>query len=211
MKARSILATAASLLLASTVFAGAQTMQKQAPGGAGEGAGEPTHMQREGQGKQPAPKSSHREEYQQNTGQMGEHEGGAPRSKGKQQTQTEPGGKQDTRDAGKSTDTKSKTGERKSNQKGEQRATETEHKTLTVKQKTKVRERVLHGSSAPRVTNVNFSIHVGTVVPRSVKAVALPPILVEYYPAYRGYLYFVADDEIIIVDRDHRIIAVIEV
>lgn len=211
MRTRSILATAASLLLASTVFAAAQGMPKQAPGGAGEGAGEPAHVE-QGQGKQPAQKSNRREGTQQKAGQMEEHDSGAPKGKqGKQQTQKEQRGKQDAHDADQKADTKTRTGERKGDQKGEQRASDTQHKTLTTEQKTKVRERVLHGGKAPRVTNVNFSINVGTVVPRSVKVVALPPILVEYYPSYRGYLYFVANDEIIIVDRNFRIIAVLEV
>lgn len=214
MRARSILTTAASVLLASTVFAAAQGMQKQAPSSAGEG---PAHMEREGQGKQPSQKSNRREDNQQKSGRTEEREGGAPKSKqGKEQAQKEPRGKKDSQDAGQAADTKSKTGERDTqrdtrSKTDERKSTQTEHKTLTTEQKTRVRERVLHGGSAPRVTNVNFSIHVGTVVPRSVKVVALPPILVEYYPAYRGYLYFVVEDEIIIVDRSHRIVAVIEV
>jgi hypothetical protein len=82
---------------------------------------------------------------------------------------------------------------------------------LTVEQKTKVRETVLRGGSAPRVTSVNFNISVGTVVPTTVRVVEVPAVLIEYYPDWRGYLYFVYNDEIIIVDRNHRIIAVLEV
>jgi hypothetical protein len=78
---------------------------------------------------------------------------------------------------------------------------------LTVEQKTKVRETVLRGSSAPRVTTVNFNISVGTVVPTTVRVVELPPVLIEYYPDWRGHLYFVYNDEIIIVDHNHHIIA----
>jgi hypothetical protein len=40
------------------------------------------------------------------------------------------------------------------------------------------------------VTNVNFSLTVGTVVPRAVRIVVLPPRVVEIYPAWRGYYYF---------------------
>ena len=36
---------------------------------------------------------------------------------------------------------------------------------------------------APRVSSVNFSLSVGTVVPRTVKYVLLPPRVVEIYPA----------------------------
>jgi len=74
-----------------------------------------------------------------------------------------------------------------------------------------VRETVLRGGSAPRVTSVNFRISVGTVVPTTVRVVELPPVLIEYYPDWRGYFYFVYNDEIIIVDRNHHIVAVLEV
>ena len=63
----------------------------------------------------------------------------------------------------------------------------------------------------PRATNVNFSVTVGTTVPTSVRVVAVPQVLVDIYPDYRGHMYFVVGDEIIIVDRNHRIIAVIAV
>jgi hypothetical protein len=40
----------------------------------------------------------------------------------------------------------------------------------------------------------------------------VPPTLVEIYPQWRGYLYFIYEDEIIIVHpKTHRIVAVIEV
>lgn len=82
---------------------------------------------------------------------------------------------------------------------------------FTAEQKTKIRSTVLTGS-APRVTNVNFSISVGTVVPRTVRVVAVPPTLVEIQPAWRGYMYFVHGDEIIIVEPGSlRIVAVISV
>src|SRR6266436_7823466 len=82
---------------------------------------------------------------------------------------------------------------------------------LTTEQRTKVRETVLGGGNVPRATNVNFSVKVGTTVPTSVRVVTVPQVLVEIYPEYRGHMYFVVGDEIIIVDRNHRIIAVIAV
>jgi hypothetical protein len=83
--------------------------------------------------------------------------------------------------------------------------------TLTTEQRTKVRETVLAGSNVPRVSNVNFSISVGTTVPNTVHIVAVPTVLVEIHPEWRGYMYFVVGDEIIIVDRNHRIVAVLTV
>ena len=50
------------------------------------------------------------------------------------------------------------------------------------------------------------------MVPRSVKFVAVPATLVEIHPAWRGYRYFVVDDEIIIVEpRTLKIVAVLVV
>ena len=63
----------------------------------------------------------------------------------------------------------------------------------------------------PRVTNVDFSVSVGTVVPRTVKLVVVPSVLVEIYPQYRGRKYFVYEEQIIIVDDDFKIVAVITV
>lgn len=82
---------------------------------------------------------------------------------------------------------------------------------LTTEQKTEIRSTVLT-SSAPRVTNVNFSINVGTVVPRTVRVVAVPDTIVRIHPAWRGYQYFVYNDEIIIVEpRTLKIVAVLVV
>lgn len=82
--------------------------------------------------------------------------------------------------------------------------------TLSVEQKTKLRTTVV--AKAPKVTNVNFSISVGTVVPRTVHVVAVPPTLVEIHPAWRGYMYFVVHEQIIIVEpRTLKIIAVLDV
>jgi hypothetical protein len=82
---------------------------------------------------------------------------------------------------------------------------------LTTEQRTKIRETVLVGGNAPRVSNVNFSLRVGTVVPTSVHVVEVAPVLVEIHPEWRGFMYFVVGDEIIIVDRNHHIVAILAV
>ena len=82
-------------------------------------------------------------------------------------------------------------------------------KTLTTEQRTTIRNTVV--SKGPRASNVNFNISVGTAVPTSVRVVAVPSTLIEIYPEWRGHMYFVVNDEIIIVDRRHRIIAVLPV
>lgn len=84
--------------------------------------------------------------------------------------------------------------------------------TLTAEQKTTIRRSVLSNRGAPRMANVNFSINVGTSVPRTVHLVAVPETLYRVHSAWRGHLYFIVGDEIIIVDRrTHQIVAVLEV
>jgi len=82
---------------------------------------------------------------------------------------------------------------------------------LSAEQRTRIRTTVLAGNNVPRVNNVNFSISVGTVVPRHVRVVQVPAVLIEIYPQWRGQRYFVAQDEIIIIDRDYRIVSVVAV
>jgi hypothetical protein len=84
--------------------------------------------------------------------------------------------------------------------------------TLSTEQRTKVRQTVVEGRSAPRVDRVDFSLNVGTVVPRTVRVVEVPETIIEIRPEWRGYRYFVYKEEIIIVDPSTlRIVAVIEV
>ena len=60
-------------------------------------------------------------------------------------------------------------------------------------------------------TNVNFSIAVGTSVPRTVVLHPLPADIVAVIPQYRGFDFFVVRDEVVIVEPGtHRIVDVIE-
>lgn len=82
--------------------------------------------------------------------------------------------------------------------------------TLTAEKRTRIRQTIVKSGSAPRVNNVNFSISVGTSVPRSVTLVAVPSAVIEIYPAWRGYEYFIVGNEIVIVNPSTmRIIAVL--
>jgi hypothetical protein len=85
---------------------------------------------------------------------------------------------------------------------------------LSPEQKTQIRTSVLQSSSAPKVSrsSINFNVSVGTVVPRSVHFVTVPETLVRIHPAWRGYSYFIVDEEIIIVDsRTLQIVAILTV
>jgi len=85
---------------------------------------------------------------------------------------------------------------------------------LTAEQKTTIRKSVIESRGAPRMerNNIKFNISVGTVVPRSVRIVAVPEPLIRIHPAWRGYRYFVVGEEIIVVEpRTLRIVAVLDV
>jgi hypothetical protein len=85
-------------------------------------------------------------------------------------------------------------------------------KSLTAEQKTKIRTSVLQSGPKVSRSSINFNIRVGTAVPRSVHFVTVPQTIVEYYPEWRGFNYFVVDEEIIILDpHTLQIVAVINV
>lgn len=59
-------------------------------------------------------------------------------------------------------------------------------------------------------SRINFNITVGAVVPRSFTLYPLPAPIVAVVPAYRGYLYIVVDDELLIIHpQTYEIVAVI--
>jgi peptidoglycan hydrolase-like protein with peptidoglycan-binding domain len=60
---------------------------------------------------------------------------------------------------------------------------------------------------------VSFSIHTGTVVPRDVRIVSVTtfPALIEVFPRYREYSFFVVEEEIVFVDRSHKIVDVVPI
>jgi hypothetical protein len=81
---------------------------------------------------------------------------------------------------------------------------------LTGEQRTQIREKVI--ATGPKLTNVNFALNVGTVVPRDVRVVEVPTIIIDLHPEWRGYRYFVVNDRVVIVEPDSlRIIAILDV
>jgi Protein of unknown function (DUF1236) len=84
---------------------------------------------------------------------------------------------------------------------------------LNEQQRTQIRETVINSRSAPRVSNVDFSVNVGTVVPRRhIHLVRVPETLIRIEPRWRHYLYFVFNNEIVIVEpRTMRIVQVLPV
>ncbi len=50
------------------------------------------------------------------------------------------------------------------------------------------------------VTNVNFSVSVGTRIPHDVAFHPLPADVVTIYPEWRGYNFILVRDEIVVID-----------
>jgi Protein of unknown function (DUF1236) len=229
--------TAAAALLVGTVFAAAQGVQR--PGGAepgaqqgqggtqmapqqdgGKGKAQTKEPRTQGQGgqtqgqqgqaapepKEPKGKAQSKEPRTQGQGGQGQQQGqqreGQPQQQQGQQPKQQPQqGQQTPRGGDTQKGAESKGG------------AQTGGVTLTNEQRTTIRTTVLQGSNAPRVNNVNFSLNVGTVVPRTgVTLVAVPATLVEIHPAWRGYMYFIVGERIIIVEpSSHKIVAVLVV
>ena len=82
---------------------------------------------------------------------------------------------------------------------------------LSEDQRSRIKTIVGRGSG-PRLSrsDASFSISVGTRVPRSVHFVTLPSEIVQIVPQYRGFDYFLVEDEIVIIDpHTLEIVAVI--
>jgi len=81
---------------------------------------------------------------------------------------------------------------------------------LTTEQRTTVRTSITKQNIRP-ATNINFSINVGTRVPRTVGFHPLPVEVVTIYPDWRGYEFFLVNDQIVVVNpRTLEIVAVLD-
>jgi len=81
---------------------------------------------------------------------------------------------------------------------------------LSSEQRTKITTVIRDQHIAP-VKNVNFSISVGTRVPRDVSFHPLPAEVVTVYPEWRGYEFILVNDQIVVINpRTLEIVAVLE-
>jgi uncharacterized protein DUF1236 len=81
---------------------------------------------------------------------------------------------------------------------------------LSTEQRTKITT-VIRSQHVQPLNNVNFSISVGTRVPRGVSFHPLPAEVVTVYPEWRGYEFVLVGDQIVVIDpRTLEIVAVIE-
>jgi hypothetical protein len=193
------------------------------PGNPRETTGQGTSEQR---GPGAEPRSTGRSET---TGQSGvEEHGRAPGKGSRPQTTGQGGGAQEKQGQGKKSETTGQGGAQSPGRSGAAGETGAggptrgeaaesgrsgggnAHPEITTEQRTRIRETVLKEHNVPRVAHVNFSLAVGTVVPRDVHVVPMPTTIIEIYPAWRGYDYLVVGEEIIVIDpRNHTIVAII--
>jgi hypothetical protein len=81
---------------------------------------------------------------------------------------------------------------------------------LTTEQRSKI-SASLKQQEAPRAKKANFNTDIGTVLPGDIRRAPLPATVIDIYPVWRGYEYVMVDDEILIIDpATSRIVAVIE-
>jgi hypothetical protein len=81
---------------------------------------------------------------------------------------------------------------------------------LSTEQRTKITTVIRDQHVAP-VKDVNFSIAVGTRVPRDVSFHPLPAEVVSIYPEWRGYEFVLVRDQIVVIDpRTFEIVAILE-
>lgn len=184
---------------------GAGTMQKD-PGGGGGGMSGGGAMQKDTDSPGTKKGAQERTGPQKQQTQGKEQPGTAPAMKQRQETQSPT--QQRQTETPQQPGTKG-TAEGKGTAQGSgQRPMASSNVSLTTEQKTTIRNTVI--TSGPKVTNINFDISVGTVVPRTVRVAPVPATLISIEPSWRGHMYFIHGDEIIIVDaRTLKIVAVL--
>jgi len=84
---------------------------------------------------------------------------------------------------------------------------------LSEEQRTHIRQTLIDGRGARRVGHVDFDVRVGTQIGRGrVHLIRVPDTLVQIDPEWQGFLYFVYENEIVVVDpNDMEIVAVLPV
>ena len=230
MKRTFMIGVAAGALLAGVNIAASQGTMSQQPGASGGGANMEQQksgtgaQQPQGQRAQDAQKQGDQKQDAQKQGdqkqdaqKQGDQKQNAQKQGDQQKQDAQKQGDQQKQDAQKQGDRQKQDAQKQGDQKQDaQKQGDAKSgdggKTLSAEQKTKVRETVIRSSNAPRVTNVNFSVTVGTVVPRDVRFAPLPPILVEIYPQWRSYQYVIVEERIIIIEpSSYKIVAIVVV
>jgi Protein of unknown function (DUF1236) len=154
-----------------------------------------------------------------NAMQRGAEENAKPDVNAQEHAQTSPNGKTDKTEENAQTEERSKTQENAQSQdrnKTQDHAQSEDHGNdnpsagksgagaksaqLSETQRAQIKNVIVKDRNVARVDSVNFSISVGTAVPRSVHVAVLPVDIVTIVPEYRGFDYIVVGDQILIID-----------
>jgi hypothetical protein len=84
---------------------------------------------------------------------------------------------------------------------------------LSEERRTHIRQTLIDPRGAPRVGHVDFDVRVGTRIGRGrIHLIGVPDTLVQIDPEWQDFLYFVYEDEIVVVDpNDMEIVAILPV
>jgi hypothetical protein len=206
MKNKFLAATAAAALIVAAGAAQSQTAT-DTQGGDRKATGQQTQgpEPKKAQGAQSAPKTAP------STAEKKVGTDGA-----KRQTTENPQGPEPKKAQTTQGRTNAPVADKKAGADGANRTTSTEGtqgpKELNDEQRTKISSSMRSHKNLHRVdrTKINFTVNVGTVVPRSVNLAPLPAPIVSVVPAYRGYLYVVVGNDLLIIHpRTHEIVAVL--
>lgn len=206
MKRLPIILAGASLLVGSiTVCAQTQPLPKE-PGATEQTPGEGSQKQtrpKEGQGNRPnngeraqsgqtdQPEGKNKQEHQR--GEKEQKSGDSSSGDTGKQKRDQAGG--DHQGASPQENQRAQQGgDEPKGQKSQQRHA---GKKLEAKQRTVVKEAIVKENVHP--AKINFSIHVGAAVPRTVILYDLPISIIEYEPSYAHYKFILADDDTILV------------
>ena len=170
-------------------------------------------MQGENENQQGSKKSTSKSTEKGNTSNQAQEK--TPQNNMQRGTQNTQRGTESTQRGTESTQrgTESNQGSAQINGRGGARTAEGVNVQLNEQQRTEIRTTVINGRNAPRVGHVDFDVRVGTAVPRGkIHIVPVPETLVRIEPRWRGFLYFVYEDEIVVVNpRNYHIVAVLPV
>jgi hypothetical protein len=226
---RLMITAATAALIAGTGFANAQGMNREAPSaGAGmpqsapssdRGSPAATPMNRDSAPEQGTKSTQSEEKMQPKGGKTQQTQGdmkAGPKgdNKGEKSAQdTNMNNKGEKPNAMSSEKAEDRNGSMKAEQKGSDSKTVGQAGAgakLSGEQRTKISTVIRNQHVAP-VTNVNFSISVGTRVPRDVAFHPLPTEIVTIYPDWRGYEFILVNGQIVVVDpQSFEIVAVID-
>jgi len=81
---------------------------------------------------------------------------------------------------------------------------------LSERQRTQIKGLIVKDPNVPRANSSNFSVAVGSAVPREVHVAPLPPDVIRVVPEYRGLDYVVVRGQLLIIDPDTmKVIAIL--